>query len=166
MFSVLSHLLFLPSLHNPRRLPSVALTWFSRHTGTFSGVFPLSPQHRALPPAIILCKERISGSLLSFNTFRPVVLRVEWKVKPAIMKWAITHTPPPLHFLVSFCLLCHSLLFLPWMYLFLSLSSSPVLFHSPPLPVPQSFSLYLYLYQHIKTNYNSRWTTAASHQFP
>lgn len=35
-----------------------------------------------------------------------------------------------------------------------------------PLPVPCSFILCLYLYQHIKTNYNSRWTTTASHPFP
>lgn len=35
-----------------------------------------------------------------------------------------------------------------------------------PLPVSRFFILYLYLYQHIKTNYNSRWTTAASHQLP
>lgn len=35
-----------------------------------------------------------------------------------------------------------------------------------PLPVAHSFILYLYLYQHIKTNYNSWWTTTASHPFP
>lgn len=46
------------------------------------------------------------------------------------------------------------------------LNLSILVLQCAPLPVPRSFILYLYLYQNIKTNYNSRWTTTASHQFP
>lgn len=65
-----------------------------------------------------------------------------WKVK-LVLTFALSL------FLTSYCLKL-SILVLP----------------CAPLPVPRSFILYLYLYQRIKTNYNSRWTTIASHPFP
>ena len=131
-----------------------------------SGVFPSvsitggtvsrsSPLHH--------CSERISGGLPGFNSSRPMVLRVDREVKTS--RCEVSHhshassSPLPLLHLsvILFCLSYGQ------MYLF---SSSSAFFFRDALPVPRSLSLYLYLYQHIKTNYNSRWTTAASHQFP
>lgn len=126
------------------------------HTGTFLGVF-----HN------LLTQGTASHFFVHTSMFGdgPVVHKVQSELSFIC------------HFLSTSSSFCHSLVFLPtdtfvsFCSLCLSVVSS-VLFHPPLLPlpsllpVPQSFSLYLYLYKHIKTNYNSRWTTAASHQFP
>lgn len=143
---------FLPCLHNPRSLPSVALTWFSRHRGT-SPEFSPSPRNRALSPSplpsFILSPHALGVSLeicLAFNLLRLVVLRVIWEETPALV--VIYHSCT-----FSFPFSCHPL----WLNL------SIFVFSFPSVPV---LHLYLHLYQHTKTNYNSTWTTAASHQFP
>lgn len=74
---------FLPLLNNLCRLPSVALTWFSRHTrGPFWG-FSTTSWHRALPPtslSIHVCLEmdlwstRYKVSYRSYATSSPLLL--------------------------------------------------------------------------------------------